>query len=141
MFRVIYLSSATKLLSNDELSFLLRNAKIKNRKNNITGLLLYIDGDFLQVIEGEKKDVLNLFELIKIDERNRSIITVFSDDVDKRQFPNWLMGFSQLTYHDLQKIDSFENITKTTLSNIDDKVAITFINTFVKSHRNQISFI
>ncbi|WP_395073751.1 BLUF domain-containing protein [Flavobacterium sp.] len=141
MFRVIYLSSATKLLSNDELSFLLRNAKIKNRKNNITGLLLYIDGDFLQVIEGEKKDVLNLFELIKIDERNRSIITVFSDDVDKRQFPDWLMGFSQLTYHDLQKIDSFENITKTTLSNIDDKVAITFINTFVKSHRNQISFI
>lgn len=141
MFRVIYLSSATRLLSNDELSFLLRNAKIKNRKNNITGLLLYIDGDFLQVIEGEKKDVLHLFELIKIDERNRSIITVFSDDVDKRQFPDWLMGFSQLTYHDLQKIDSFENITKTTLSNIDDKVAITFINTFVKSHRNQISFI
>ena len=100
MFRVIYLSSATRLLSNDELSFLLRNAKIKNRKNNITGLLLYIDGDFLQVIEGEKKDVLHLFELIKIDERNRSIITVFSDDVDKRQFPDWLMGFSQLTYHD-----------------------------------------
>ena len=140
MQRIIYLSSATQLLSDDELEYLLKNSKIKNKKYNISGLLLYIDGDFLQVIEGEKQDVLNLFELIKNDPRNRSIICVFNESVDKRQFPDWLMGFSQLTYHDLQKMDSFENITKTTLSNIDDKVAISFINTFVKSHRNQINF-
>lgn len=140
MYRIIYLSSATKLLSDDELNYLLKSSKIRNKKYNITGLLLYIDGDFLQVIEGEKQDVLNLFELIKKDERNRSIICVFNENAEKRQFPDWLMGFSRLTYHDLQKVDSFENITKTTLSNIDDKVAITFINTFVKSHRNQINF-
>ena len=141
MFRIIYLSSATKLLSNDELNHLLKKSKLKNKIYNITGLLLYIDGDFLQVIEGKKNDVLNLFELIKNDNRNRSIICVFSEKVEKRQFPDWLMGFSQLTYHDLQKMESFENITKTTLSNIDDKVAISFIKTFVESHRNQISFI
>ena len=140
MYRIIYLSSATKLLSDDELNYLLKSSKIRNKKYNITGLLLYIDGDFLQVIEGDKQDVLNLFELIKKDKRNRSIICVFNENVEKRQFPDWLMGFSQLTYHNLQKMDSFENITKTTLSNIDDKVAITFINTFVKSHRNQINF-
>ena len=140
MYRIIYLSSASKLLSDDELNYLLKSSKIKNKKYNITGLLLYIDGDFLQVIEGEKQDVLNLFELIKKDERNRSIICVFNENVEKRQFPDWLMGFSQLTYHNLQKMDSFENITKTTLSNINDKVAITFINTFVKSHKNQINF-
>ena len=140
MYRIIYLSSASKLLSDDELNYLLKSSKIKNKKYNITGLLLYIDGDFLQVIEGEKQDVLNLFELIKKDERNRSIICVFNENVEKRQFPDWLMGFSQLTYHNLQKMDSFENITKNTLSNINDKVAITFINTFVKSHKNQINF-
>ena len=140
MYRIIYLSSASKLLSDDELNYLLKSSKIKNKKYNITVLLLYIDGDFLQVIEGEKQDVLNLFELIKRDERNRSIICVFNENVEKRQFPDWLMGFSQLTYHNLQKMDSFENITKTTLSNINDKVAITFINTFVKSHKNQINF-
>ena len=140
MYMIIYLSSASKLLSDGELNYLLKSSKIKNKKYNITGLLLYIDGDFLQVIEGEKQDVLNLFELIKRDERNRSIICVFNENVEKRQFPDWLMGFSQLTYHNLQKMDSFENITKTTLSNINDKVAITFINTFVKSHKNQINF-
>lgn len=140
IFRIIYLSSATKLLSDNELKNLLSNSKTKNITKEITGLLLYIDGDFLQVIEGNKKDVLNLFELIKTDKRNRSVIPVFSDFVENRQFPDWSMGFSQLTYNELQKDVVFENISKTSLSNIDDKVAIIFIDTFVKSHRHQIVF-
>ena len=140
IYRIIYLSSATKLLSNNELKNLLSNSKTKNITNEITGLLLYIDGDFLQVIEGNKKDVLNLFELIKTDNRNRFVIPVFSDFVEKRQFPDWSMGFSQLTYNELKKNVEFENISKASLSNIDDKVAIIFIDTFVKSHRHQIVF-
>ena len=84
MYTIIYLSSATKLLSDDELNYLLKSSKIRNKKYNITGLLLYIDGDFLQVIEGEKQDVLNLFELIKKDERNRSIICVFNENFEKK---------------------------------------------------------
>ncbi|WP_310555627.1 BLUF domain-containing protein [Flavobacterium sp.] len=140
MYRIIYLSSATKLLTDDELHTLLTHSKSNNVKYNITGLLLYIDGDFLQVIEGEKQTVLNLFELIKMDTRNRSIICVFNEEVNERQFPDWSMGFSQLSYNDLQKIDAFEGITKKSLSNITDKVAVSFINTFVRSHSNHILF-
>jgi anti-anti-sigma regulatory factor len=141
MHRIIYLSSAINYFSDDELKNLLRNSKQKNNVIGITGLLLYIDGDFLQVLEGEKKTVLQLYQKIKLDPRHKSIIKVFDESVLDRQFENWDMGFSALKYHDIQKYKEFQNITKESLSNINDKIASIFIDTFVKSHRNQIVYL
>jgi hypothetical protein len=140
MYRIIYLSSATNILTKEEINYLLVKSKSYNIKSNITGLLIYIDGDFLQVIEGEKEEVITLFELIKTDKRHKHVITVFKAEVTERQFPNWSMGFSKTNYEELQKMEGFQSIDKKKLSNISDKMAVTFINTFTKSHRNEIVF-
>jgi hypothetical protein len=140
MYRIIYLSTETKFFSKDDVNALLINSKSNNLKFNITGLLIYIDGDFLQVIEGKKEDVINLFELIKTDIRHKHIICVFNGIVPGRQFPEWSMGFSLTNYNDLRKIEGFHDISKKSLSSIIDKTAITFIDVFAKSHRDEIVF-
>jgi Sensors of blue-light using FAD len=141
MHRIIYLSSSVNYFSDDQLKDLLKTAKQKNNIVGITGLLLYIDGDFLQVLEGEKETLVQLYEKIKLDARHKSVIKVYDENVLDRQFENWDMGFSALKYHDIQKYDGLQNITKESLSNIKDRIASIFIDTFVKSHRNQIVYL
>ena len=88
LHRIIYLSRAAYNLSIDDLNLLWIKSISNNKIINITGILLYIDGDFLQILEGEKEAVQNLFELIKIDNRHKSIITVFNNAIEKIEFPN-----------------------------------------------------
>ena len=61
MFRLMYMSTANKDFSTNELESLLKNAKKSNENKNITGLLVVKGRTFLQCLEGEKSDVLNLF--------------------------------------------------------------------------------
>jgi Sensors of blue-light using FAD len=134
------MSSSTMAFSSEDLDLLLQKARIYNSKHNITGLLLYIDRDFLQVLEGEKGDVIALFEKIEKDTRNNCVIPVFKGNVENRQFPDWNMGFSKSSYTTLQKDVSFKNISKGTLVNIEDKTAIIFIDSFVDSHKIEIVY-
>jgi hypothetical protein len=140
LHRIIYMSIANSNLSIEEIKLLWTEAKQKNKKININGILLYIDGDFFQVIEGEKDAVVDLFDSIKLDKRHKSIITVYNGRIDKIEFPDWSMAFSSTDYKRIQKLLGFESITRKNLSKIDDKIAITLINTFVESHRNEIVY-
>lgn len=139
MYKLIYLSSACEIFTEDLLIGMLKKANSYNLKNDISGVLLYIDGDFLQVLEGKQDDVLNLFEKIKKDKRHKSLICVFQKEVKKRQFEKWNMGFGHFTYKELNNYKLFNQIiSKKNLMNIEDKVAITFLETFVNSHHFQI---
>ncbi len=134
MYRIIYLSSATKMMSDLELNKLLAQSRIKNAALDITGVLLYFDGDFMQVIEGNETNVKNLYQSIVRDDRHRSIICVFNDHIEHRQFAEWSMGFSKTNYVDIRKIKTLENSSRNLLFNSNDKVALIFLETFLKSH-------
>lgn len=134
------MSSATKPFSDEELQELLAKSRKNNVINGITGLLLYIDKDFLQVLEGEKDDVLKLYHKIEKDGRNSSVIPVFRCDVEERQFASWDMGFSKTSYSVLKQDSQFEKISKATLVNIEDKTAIIFIDSFVNSHKIEVIY-
>jgi hypothetical protein len=138
MYRIIYLSSAVKYLSDEEIGMLLKQSRNRNRENNISGVLLYIEGDFLQVIEGEKEAIENIFENIKKDSRHKGIICVFNQKVEKREFPDWSMGFYKSNYENLRKICGFENLNKKELFTINDKTVSIFLSTFIKSRREKI---
>jgi len=47
-----YTSIASHLMAHDELIQLLQEARENNRKRGITGMLLYMEGCFFQVLEG-----------------------------------------------------------------------------------------
>ena len=138
MHRIIYLSTANTDLNKDEINNLLNKSNQYNVKHKITGILLYIDFDFIQVLEGSKEDVHFLFEKIKRDNRHRGIICVIDESIKKRQFSAWSMGFYSDSYQNLKDLKGFENINRALLRENKDEAVAIFLNTFLQSHRKDI---
>lgn len=93
LYQVIYRSSAKDWFSDAELKELLLQARSYNHAHRITGMLLYSDGQFLQVIEGEEQVVQDLYARIRLDSRHLNVDTIFSGPVSRSMFPDWSMGF------------------------------------------------
>lgn len=93
LISIIYVSSAIQLFSEDDLVDLLKTCRENNIRNNITGMLLYKDGNFIQVFEGPEKSASDLYQKIQTDPRHHDIHLLGKHAIPERQFPNWLMGF------------------------------------------------
>jgi hypothetical protein len=112
MLSIVYASSAVRLLNRKELVELLDYSREMNVEKDITGLLLYRGGNFIQVIEGENDAVLQLYKNIKNDPRHKDVTLLSKDPITKRQFPDWRMGFrniDQMTEEELEGFSDFLN--------------------------------
>ena len=108
MIHLVYVSSASHPLSEEDLLSLLEQSRNRNKRQNVTGMLLYIGGNFFQILEGDVKDVEEIYEAIVQDERNKDNIVIIKENINERTFPDWSMGFKHLTP---QNIDSIEGYT------------------------------
>jgi len=90
---IVYVSSALRLLSLDEIGYLLKRARERNREYGITGVLLYIGGNFMQYLEGPKDNLDVIYKIIQEDEQHFGIIMVSREAIEDRQFSDWSMGF------------------------------------------------
>ena len=97
MFHLVYASSATRPFSKPELQGLLEKARENNAKLDVTGMLLYKDGNILQVLEGEEEVVKKLIERIQCDPRHKGFLVLLRGNSEERLFPDWSMGFRDLT--------------------------------------------
>jgi len=93
MLQIIYASSAVTTFSELELGQLLMLARKNNKRLGVTGMLLYHDASFLQVIEGEAAVLQTLFERIGGDQRHSSVVTLLRRQVEEPHFGDWSMGF------------------------------------------------
>ena len=107
MLSLIYASTATKLFAKEELVTLLETSQKNNVKKDITGMLLYRGGNFIQVIEGEADTVLELFETIKKDPRHKDVTLLSQDPIKSRQFPSWSMGFRNIDQMTVAELEGF----------------------------------
>ena len=135
-----YLSSATNLPSLDDLRAILAQARRNNEAHGITGLLLYHDGNFFQVLEGAKDAVLACYGRIEKDLRHNGCIVLISEPSEIRRFANWDMAyvpFSRLEpscrkgFLDLQR---FRETAKMREVAQDDEVGV-FVHTFLSNFR------
>ncbi|MEN1786292.1 MAG: BLUF domain-containing protein, partial [Bacteroidota bacterium] len=102
MYTRIYTSKADPSLTHHEMIDMLENARVFNKKNDITGCLLYHEGTFIQLIEGKRIVVQQLYERILEDRRHHDITSLFSGSSSQRLFENWYMIY--------EEIDSFSNV-------------------------------
>jgi hypothetical protein len=72
-------------------------ANEKNRARNVTGALAFDDAHFIQVLEGERRDVWETFQRIANDSRHTDVTLVQFTDVPERLFGNWWMGLGRRT--------------------------------------------
>ena len=111
MFELIYVSTAAKLMTKDDLQTILMESMRHNSDNNITGILLYDQGSFWQVLEGSKKEVLSIFKKIKKDKRHFNVVTISEKEIEYREFSAWSMRFVNLDLYDRQMINGYQNIS------------------------------
>ena len=96
LYHLGYASTAVQAMQRDDLVAILDVARRVNKDNDITGLLLYQDGNFLQVLEGSEAAVRATFARIAEDGRHRDVAVMFSEPVEDRLFSDWSMGFQSL---------------------------------------------
>lgn len=138
MHRIIYLSTAAYPLEKEEINILLKNCSLFNAKNNVSGILLYIECNFIQVLEGEKNVIQDLFEKIKADKRHKGVISVINESIEQRQFGTWSMGFYSDNYENLKDLNEIEDLKKVLSSDNKNKAVSIFLKTFLQSHRKDI---
>ena len=102
MYRLIYTSAATEVMSERDLQKVLRSARRNNATDGITGLLIYHDGCFFQVLEGDEEAVEACYKRIAKDPRHRDSIVLMRDPIVTRTFSDWWMSYR--TVQDLQPL-------------------------------------
>ena len=96
MLSLIYVSTSIDLLSDEELLDILKVSRVNNTTRDVTGMLLYKGGNFMQVLEGPDDSVHALFEKIKNDPRHKGVTVISREQIQTRQFPAWEMAFQNL---------------------------------------------
>ena len=104
---LLYTSIATIPMAKDSLKDLLAKARDYNSLNEITGMLLFKDGNFMQVIEGDETAIKSLFEKISKDSRHRDILVLKEGKLQEKMFSNWSMGFRDLNSPDMQNLPGY----------------------------------
>lgn len=101
---LVYASAATQEFEPKELLKILAKAGRHNLRNGITGMLLYAEGSFFQVLEGNGQKVHQLYERILLDPRHAQAIKLIEEPIERRAFSQWSMGLARFTRTELSKI-------------------------------------
>lgn len=93
LHRLVYMSTAVGVLRAEELDRIYFRAKSANAQAGITGLMLFYEGAFLQVLEGPVAGVSSLLERIRRDRRHSNLIVLEAGPAEERLFPEASMRF------------------------------------------------
>jgi hypothetical protein len=91
LISLIYASRSTECFHEHEIPDLLQQVRIANAKQEITGMLLYISGAFLQVLEGQPEMVDAVFSRILRDNRHTQVTLIGRESIPERAFEGWTM--------------------------------------------------
>jgi len=116
MFGLVYVSSAAGQFSKTELIDLLEKSRKNNAALNVTGILLYRDGNIMQVLEGEEETVWSLFGKIERDPRHSGVLILTKGRTEQRQFPDWSMAFRDLDSPEVRELPGYSEFMNTSLT-------------------------
>jgi hypothetical protein len=134
MYYLIYVSTAVNLMDTHELTDILNVSRKNNQEHNITGMLLYAEGTFIQVLEGIEEDVKLTYHNITKDYRHKNLIKLVSSSLEKRAFPEWSMGFAAIDQSQLSELKGYINPDDIYFEDSASEPAINIIKTFVENN-------
>jgi hypothetical protein len=129
-YHVFYRSRATQAFTEVDLQALLEWSRIYNAQHQITGLLLYSDGRFVQLIEGDEDAVRALYARIQKDTRHTQVVTLSDGPGPQRWFADWYMAFGHVDAPELHEVLSVVETQKLPLVNITDPHLQTLLHAF-----------
>jgi hypothetical protein len=96
VYYLIYVSSTVAPLSPSQLVDLLADSRARNAQLGISGMLLYKDGNVMQVLEGQEQNVRALFARISRDRRHTGLLVLLDGTTETRQFASCSMAYRDL---------------------------------------------
>ena len=97
-------------MTESDLKSLLTQSRHRNNSLDITGMLLYFDNKFLQLLEGDEERVKLLYKAICADDRHRHVSMLKDGTADKRLFPGWSMSFRVVSEAELANEPGYKDI-------------------------------
>lgn len=94
--QLVYVSTRKNNCTSQEIEKILASCEKNNPSLDITGVLLYSDNKFIQLVEGESKELKGLYDKIREDDRHKNCTMVSYAPIKERSFPNWHMGSKKL---------------------------------------------
>ncbi|MCM8533246.1 MAG: BLUF domain-containing protein [Lentisphaeraceae bacterium] len=91
-FQLIYASKSVTNFDFKSIKELSTKAAANNKSLDVTGLLIYGEGKYIQILEGSQEEVNRLFLKISTDKRHADIVLLNYCKAIGRQFPQWNMG-------------------------------------------------
>ena len=92
LVRLLYASRPTTPLTPSLQDSILEQSRARNPKLGITGILCFSEDVFIQVLEGGRDEVCELYNTIVRDERHRDVVVLHYEEVSERRFAGWTMG-------------------------------------------------
>lgn len=108
--QIIYTSLACPGTSEQTVQSILFQSRKNNPSYEITGMLLLHRGNYFQIIEGLESNLSSLIELIEKDSRHSQVVKIIEENIPKRAFKNWSMGFATLsedTFSELEGMNDY----------------------------------
>ena len=109
LYHLGYVSTEALKFSEEALVALLSEARNANADRDVTGLLLYREGSFYQVLEGSESAVMATFHDIEGDSRHKEVRGLFDGETDARELADWQMGFLNLDGVDVDTLSGFSD--------------------------------
>jgi hypothetical protein len=125
VYFLLYVSSATRLFSRTELDEILEISRRNNTAVDVSGILLYKDGNLMQLLEGAEPAVTTLYARIGRDSRHKDLTMIWDGTEEERQFPSWSMAFRDLDGPDARSTPGYSDYLSTPLTSPDLKSDVT----------------
>ncbi|PYY59034.1 hypothetical protein DEJ17_08370 [Curtobacterium sp. MCSS17_011] len=108
LLSLVYMSAANEVFDQDRLDALLEHARVRNAESGLSGLLVYKDGRFMQLLEGPEVAVLQTYQRIIDDPRHTDVGLLVEERIHTPRFGEWKMAFHREPDADLPDgFDSF----------------------------------
>ncbi len=91
--QIVYSSASSEKMPKSKLYQILRQARLGNAKRGVTGILVFADNTFFQVLEGQEDVVRSLMQKITPDKRHRDVKIIFEGQVAAPAFSSWEMAY------------------------------------------------
>jgi hypothetical protein len=97
LYQMIYSSQAVQPMTLAALEQILVDARTGNERRNVTGVLIYVDGVFFQILEGEQDELVSLMASIASDARHTALKVFYEAEITQRTFADWRMAYLDCT--------------------------------------------
>lgn len=134
---IVYFSTWQEPFQEQDLIDTLERSRQKNAVDGISSITLYVRGNIIQVLEGQKQAVEALYTRIEQDYQHTNVIKVLSRPIQQRLFAGSSLAYETITTKQLEELKSVVDLDSSEESSSASKTPfiLKLIKTFYESNR------